>query len=575
MNTSIYSYNNNTVTIPFINNDNYTNFIFDLYFTGSIINVIITNNFIINNILIKNLNLADTLYNNSDLYTTTNISGINIKYPGVNTFKMYNHTYLNITPPPNTFMIYLYPFSFTSPPSYISADFNKIVQTITSAGGIIYSIELYIYKYTYNYNYTGKYYPTYTNFIKCANDTNTAFSLSPLGNLGIGNEYLDNYNIYTSNALIYNINCKSIDNFSLKAISFCNCTLNTINTINATNINSINHNCVSNISQFSSNNNCIINSNLTIFGNANGKIRTNAPIILNNNNQIGNYAISIYASNAISILNDTINTNPNIVINSTCVNSYPYLSLQNISNIYNISVNSNNNFEITNKNNSKIIENNFLNNNLNLFDNSLCIFKDAESNIKIFMGDSRIRDDPSYYTNISGIGNNTTFKSSINTYGDLNFRDTREEPIINTYLDTTNKLRIGIGTINTDTTGIGMMINLSTSFTSNITAKQNIYLGGTILSISDSNLKTNIKKIENPLEKIDKINGYTYIRTDTSNAETGLIAQEVLQILPEVISFENNHYNISYGNMCGLLVECIKELKDKITTLEDKISMIK
>jgi hypothetical protein len=184
--------NNNAVTIPFINNDNYTNFIFDLYFTGSIINVIITNNFIINNILIKNLNVADTLYNNSDLYTTTNISGINIKYPGVNTFKMYNHTYLNITPPPNTFMIYLYPFSFTSPPSYVSADFNKIVQTIKSAGGIIYLIELYIYKYTYNYNYTGKYYPTYTNFIKCANDTNTAFSLSQSGNLGIGNEYLDN-----------------------------------------------------------------------------------------------------------------------------------------------------------------------------------------------------------------------------------------------------------------------------------------------------------------------------------------------------------------------------------------------
>jgi hypothetical protein len=573
--TSLYSYNSNLITIPFINNDNYTNFIFNLYFTGSIINIIITNKFINNNILIGNLITEDALYNNTDLYTTTNLSGINIKYPGVNTFKIFDNNSLNITPPQNTFMIYLYPYSFTIPPSYVSVNFNKIIQTITSAGGVVYSIELNIYKYNYNYNYSGKYYPKYTNFINCFNNNKTTLSLSPLGNLGIGNDYLDTYNIYTSNALIYDINCKSIDNFPLKKISFCNCILDTINTLNASNIISSNHNCISNISLFSSNNNCIINSNLTITGNANGKIRTNAPIIFNNNNQIGDYAISIYASNAISILNNNINVNPNIIINSICENSYPYLSLRNTNNIYNISINNNNNFQITNKNNSKIIENNFLNNNVNLFDNSFCIFKDIESNIKIFMGDSRIRDDPGYYTNISGIGNNTAYKSSINTYADLNLCDTREEPIINTYLDTNSKLRIGIGTINTDTTGIGMMINLSTSFSSNITAKQNIYLGGTILSISDSNLKTNIKKIENPLEKIDKINGYTYIRTDTSNAETGLIAQEVMQILPEVIAFENNHYNISYGNMCGLLVECIKELKEKIITLEDKLYIIK
>jgi len=575
INTSLYSYNSNLISIPFINNDNYTNFIFNLYFSGSIINVIITNNFINNNILIGNLITADALYNNTDLYTTSNLSGINITYPGINIFKIFDHSSLSITPPPNTYMIFLYPYSLITPPNYQSANFNKIVKTITSAGGIVYSLELNIYKYNYNYNYNGIYYPKYTNFINCFNNNKTALSLSPLGNLGIGNEYLDNYNIYTSNALIYNINCKSIDNFPLKTISFCNCLLTTINSLTASNINSSNHNCISNISQFSLNNNCIINSNLTINGNANGKIITNAPIIFNNNNQIGDYAISIYASNAISILNNNINVNPNIIINSTCANSYPYFSLKNISNIYNISINNNNNFEITNKNNSKIIENNFNNNNINLFDNSISIFKDTDSNIKIFMGDSKIRDDPGYYNYISSMGTNTAYKSSINTYADLNLYDTSEQPIINTYKDTNNKLRIGIGTINADITGIGMMIELSTSFSSNITAKQNIYLGGTILSISDSNLKTNIKKIENPLEKIDKINGYTYIRTDTSNAETGLIAQEVMQILPEVIAFENNHYNISYGNMCGLLVECIKELREKIITLEDKLSIVK
>jgi hypothetical protein len=574
INSSTYSSNSNLISIPFFNNDNYTNFIFDLYFTGSIINIIITNNFIKNNILLNNL--YSTLYENTNLYTSTDFTDItptiNIKFPASNTFKLNNYPSLT----PNTFIFSLYPYSttFLSAP-YLAPDlYNKIVKTITSAEGVVYSIELYIYKSNYNYNYFGKYYPKYTNFINCSNNTNTAFSLSPLGNLGIGNEYLDTYNIYTSNALIYNIDCKSIDNFPLKAISFCNCTLNTINTINVSNINSANHYCISNISQFSSNFNTIINSNLTIIGNANGKIRTTAPIIFNNNNQIGDYTISIYGSNAISILNNTINVNPNIIISSSCSNSYPYLSLHNTSNTYNISINNNNNFEITNKNNLKIIQNNYLNSNVNVFDNSLCIFKDTNSSVKIFMGASKVRLE-TYYSYISGIGTNINCNSSINTFGNLNFRDEQENPIINSFIDTNTKLRIGIGTINTDTTGIGMMINLSTSFSSNITVNQNILLGGTMLSISDSNLKTNIKKIDNPLEKINKINGYTYIRTDTSNAETGLIAQEVMQILPEVVAFENNHYNISYGNMCGLLVECIKELKDKITTLEDKLSIIK
>ena len=100
----------------------------------------------------------------------------------------------------------------------------------------------------------------------------------------------------------------------------------------------------------------------------------------------------------------------------------------------------------------------------------------------------------------------------------------------------------------------------------------NIYLSGTLLSISDCNLKTNIQKIENPLKKIQSISGYTYTRTDTGNMETGLIAQEVLNILPEVISYNlNNNYTISYGNMCGILVECIKELNEKINVLETKL----
>ena len=46
---------------------------------------------------------------------------------------------------------------------------------------------------------------------------------------------------------------------------------------------------------------------------------------------------------------------------------------------------------------------------------------------------------------------------------------------------------------------------------------------------------------------------------------TGLIAQEVLPVLPEAVTgSEDTNYALAYGNMMGLIVEAIKELKQKI-----------
>jgi hypothetical protein len=145
------------------------------------------------------------------------------------------------------------------------------------------------------------------------------------------------------------------------------------------------------------------------------------------------------------------------------------------------------------------------------------------------------------------------------------------EPLITCFTNENSRNKIGIGLNRNDTNNEinhDLVIKYNTLFNSNISVNGNINLGGTILSISDCNLKTNIHKIENALEKIETISGYTYTRTDTGNIETGLIAQEVLRILPEVITY-NNNYRISYGNMCGILVECIKELNGKIKILKD------
>tara|TARA_R110001592_G_scaffold329189_1_gene610911 strand:+ start:1126 stop:4686 length:3561 start_codon:yes stop_codon:yes gene_type:complete len=88
-----------------------------------------------------------------------------------------------------------------------------------------------------------------------------------------------------------------------------------------------------------------------------------------------------------------------------------------------------------------------------------------------------------------------------------------------------------------------------------------------ILVNSDKRLKTNVKQIENAVDKVSKLNGYTY--THENRESTGCMAQEVLEVLPEVVSgSEETTYSLAYGNMVGLLVEAIKELKSEINQLK-------
>ena len=54
--------------------------------------------------------------------------------------------------------------------------------------------------------------------------------------------------------------------------------------------------------------------------------------------------------------------------------------------------------------------------------------------------------------------------------------------------------------------------------------------------------------------------------------QTGVIAQEVLKVLPEAVAeMDDGKLTVAYGNMVGLLIESIKELKAEIDTLKTQI----
>lgn len=86
---------------------------------------------------------------------------------------------------------------------------------------------------------------------------------------------------------------------------------------------------------------------------------------------------------------------------------------------------------------------------------------------------------------------------------------------------------------------------------------------------SDKRLKRNLNKIDNALEKVQKLSGYTYevnqIGTDIWESSAGLIAQDLKEVLPSAVRIDKNtnYMTVSYNQVIGLLIEAIKELQEK------------
>lgn len=125
--------------------------------------------------------------------------------------------------------------------------------------------------------------------------------------------------------------------------------------------------------------------------------------------------------------------------------------------------------------------------------------------------------------------------------------------------NTTDSTSTTTGAIQTDG-GIGVALS--------------VYAGGNVTAYSDARLKENIEVIPDALSKVQTLSGYTYDRTDMDLRQTGVIAQEVLEVLPEAVtapSDEDGYYGVNYGSMVGLLIEAIKEQQKQIDDLKAQL----
>ena len=104
----------------------------------------------------------------------------------------------------------------------------------------------------------------------------------------------------------------------------------------------------------------------------------------------------------------------------------------------------------------------------------------------------------------------------------------------------------------------------------------NLVCGGTVTANSDESLKENIKTIDNALEKVTSLRGVEFDYKSSGTHSIGLIAQEVEQVLPDLVyESENRIKSVAYQNIVAVLIEAVKEQQKQIDSLRSEIDSLK
>ena len=89
-------------------------------------------------------------------------------------------------------------------------------------------------------------------------------------------------------------------------------------------------------------------------------------------------------------------------------------------------------------------------------------------------------------------------------------------------------------------------------------------------SLSDKSKKINIIGISGAINTVKKLNGVEFDWIDNGFHSSGVIAQEIEQILPHLVQETDGIKSVNYSGLIGYLIEAIKDLSDKIDNLENK-----
>ena len=133
----------------------------------------------------------------------------------------------------------------------------------------------------------------------------------------------------------------------------------------------------------------------------------------------------------------------------------------------------------------------------------------------------------------------------------------------------------------TDRVGIGMQCwgtesaacdSTGTAATTRLAVDGDVYLTGCVVSLSDERAKTAVRPLDHALDRVSMMSGYTFEKAGDGQRRrhTGLLAQEVKMALPEAVydvPGSSGMSSVAYGNVVGLLVQAVNELRAEVRDL--------
>jgi hypothetical protein len=108
-------------------------------------------------------------------------------------------------------------------------------------------------------------------------------------------------------------------------------------------------------------------------------------------------------------------------------------------------------------------------------------------------------------------------------------------------------------------------------FNGTLTTGGNMTVGGTLTENSSIRYKKDIETISYGLDKVLQLRGVTYVKKENNVKEMGVIAEEIAEILPDVVLYDSEGKvdSVSYGRITAVLIEAIKDLKKEINELKN------
>lgn len=128
-----------------------------------------------------------------------------------------------------------------------------------------------------------------------------------------------------------------------------------------------------------------------------------------------------------------------------------------------------------------------------------------------------------------------------------------------------NEVKVGIGVTNP-----GNILTVKQNPTTNPVATA-------WTTYSSRRWKKNINSIPDALDKVEKLRGVYFDWKKNGKHDIGMIAEEVGQVVPEVVAYEENGTDaksVDYARLSALLVEAIKEQQQEIELLKEKIKAL-